>query len=339
MVGPATIHSSVHLISCSVPYGTDLTALIPDITVSEGATIHPLPGAVTDFSSPVTYTVTAEDGTTNEQWLVNIQALPNNETDITGFSLPEQSGYYRIIYVNHTIDIEVVYGTDVSSLRPTISLSPGATISPPSGASRDFTNAVEYLVRAEDGVTVQAWTVTVIVEQPNTETNITSFHIPELSLPATIDAQLHKVEGSVPAGTALVALVPTIGVSKGASIYPESGTATDFSSPVTYTVTAEDGSTVQDWLVSIGHNATTGSGTLSYETVLIYPNPTSDLLFIELNGLSHIRLHDLTGRLCLGEDSVNGKLTLNVSEFEKGIYIISLHMEDGSLLQKKIIIR
>ena len=64
------------------------------------------------------------------------------------------------------------------------------------------------MVTAEDGVTIQEWTVTVIVEQFNTEANITSFHIPELSLPATIDASLHKVEGSVPSGTVLEELIP-----------------------------------------------------------------------------------------------------------------------------------
>lgn len=339
MVGPATIHSSVHLITCSVPYGTDLTAIIPIIAVSDGAAIHPVPGAVTDFSSPVTYTITAEDGTTSEEWLVNIQTLPNYETDITGFSLPEQSGYLRIIYVNHTIDIEVIFGTDVSSLAPTISLSPGATINPPSGVSRDFTHSVDYMVTAEDGVTVQEWTVTVIVEQFNTEANITSFHIPELSLPATIDASLHKVEGSVPSGTVLEELIPTISVSNGASIHPESGTATDFSSPVTYTVTAEDGITVQDWLVSIGLDPATGSAKLFSESLLIYPNPATDFLFIELKGLSHIRLYDPMGRLCFAEDNVNGKKTLHVSEFEKGIYILKFYMEDGHVLQNKVILR
>jgi hypothetical protein len=198
---------------------------------------------------------------------------------------------------------------------------------------------VEYIVTAEDGITVQEWTVTVLLEQPNSETNITSFQIPELSSPATIDASLHTVSGSVPSGTAVVALVPSISVSKGASIHPESGVSTDFSSPVTYTVTAEDGTTVQDWLVSIGLNATTGSGSLVAEPVLIYPNPTSDFLYIELKDLSYISLFDLMGRLSYSEDNVKGKLTLDVSEFEKGLYFLRLYLEDGSVLQKKIIIR
>ena len=44
--------------------GTDLTALVPTITVSRRATVSPESGVVQDFSGPVLYTVTADDGTT-----------------------------------------------------------------------------------------------------------------------------------------------------------------------------------------------------------------------------------------------------------------------------------
>jgi hypothetical protein len=48
----------------SVPFEIDVTTLVPEITVSALATISPLSGVATDFSSPVSYTVRAEDGTT-----------------------------------------------------------------------------------------------------------------------------------------------------------------------------------------------------------------------------------------------------------------------------------
>lgn len=45
---------------------TLLSALVPTITVSEGATVSPASGSSVDFSNgPVTFTVTAQDGTTN----------------------------------------------------------------------------------------------------------------------------------------------------------------------------------------------------------------------------------------------------------------------------------
>jgi hypothetical protein len=82
-----------------------------------------------------------------------------------------------------------------------------------------------------------------------------------------------------------------------------------------------------------------GIGTGQAETISMYPNPASDFLHIELTRETHVRLHDLMGKLCFSEDGVNGDLSLNVSEFKRGIYIVSLLWEDGSLQQRKIILQ
>jgi hypothetical protein len=230
-------------------------------------------------------------------------------------------------------------GTDRSSLTPTISLSPGATISPASGVSRDFTNPVGYLVTAQDGLTNQVWTVTVSLEQPSSATDITSFHIPELSGTAIVDHALHTVVGSVLHGTDLMSLIPSISLSHGATIHPASGVATDFSSPVTYRVTAEDGTTFQDWLVSIGIDPAVGIETSKAESIRIYPNPAFEYVYIELSRNTHIKMYDHTGKLIYSEDHSSGAQTINISEFKEGLYILSLHMDDGSIQQRKLIIR
>jgi len=51
-------------ISAEVAFGVDVTQLIPTIEISRRATLSPQAGVMTDFSGPVAYTVTAEDGTT-----------------------------------------------------------------------------------------------------------------------------------------------------------------------------------------------------------------------------------------------------------------------------------
>jgi len=51
-------------ITANVPFGTDVTNLIPTFEVSPKAIINAVEGQSTDFSSPVSYTVSAEDGTT-----------------------------------------------------------------------------------------------------------------------------------------------------------------------------------------------------------------------------------------------------------------------------------
>ena len=51
-------------ITITLPYGTDLTALKPALTLKGAVSVSPASGATVNLSSPVTYTVTAEDGTT-----------------------------------------------------------------------------------------------------------------------------------------------------------------------------------------------------------------------------------------------------------------------------------
>ncbi len=50
-------------ISVVFPYGTELSSVTPSVS-HNGVSINPDPASVTDFSSPVSFTVTAEDGTT-----------------------------------------------------------------------------------------------------------------------------------------------------------------------------------------------------------------------------------------------------------------------------------
>ena len=58
-----TITEANHTIALTVPYGTNVSALVPTITTT-GASVSPASGVAHDFTSPRTYTVTAADGTT-----------------------------------------------------------------------------------------------------------------------------------------------------------------------------------------------------------------------------------------------------------------------------------
>ncbi|MGB3774792.1 MAG: DUF5018 domain-containing protein, partial [Leeuwenhoekiella sp.] len=70
--GPAVLNLEGHLIDIEVEKGTDLSSLSPVIIASEGATISPESGVAQDFTSPVLYTVTAENGTVQE-WSVRVK--------------------------------------------------------------------------------------------------------------------------------------------------------------------------------------------------------------------------------------------------------------------------
>lgn len=62
-----------------------------------------------------------------------------------------------------SITAEVPHDTDVTKLKPTITISKDATVSPKSGVQKDFTDPVSYVVTAEDGTTTKTYTVTITV--------------------------------------------------------------------------------------------------------------------------------------------------------------------------------
>ena len=152
-VGLTTIDEVAHTITVKMPYGTDVTALIPTVTIS-GASVNPSSGATRNFTSPVTYTVTAADST-SQAYSVTIVFTPA----ITAFTVPNQVGLTTINEVAHTITLKMPYGTNVTALVPTVTIA-GASVSPASGAARNFTNPVTYTVTAADATT-QSYVVTV----------------------------------------------------------------------------------------------------------------------------------------------------------------------------------
>jgi len=88
-VGKTTITSTsatIGAIALTMPYGTDVTRLIPTIAVSANAVVSPASGVVQDFTNPVTYTVTAQDGST-KTYKVTVTATkdaPVGSYSITG---------------------------------------------------------------------------------------------------------------------------------------------------------------------------------------------------------------------------------------------------------------
>lgn len=239
----ASINETDKTITLVLPAGTNITSLVPTITVSDNATVSPNSGVAQDFSAPVIYTVTAEN-TSTVIYTVTVTATGvalSTEKAITSFSINSINA--TINETAKTVMITLPTGTDVSSLSPTIVISDNATISPNSDVAQDFSGPVQYTVTAEDMSTVTyTVTVTVTAIPLSTEKQITSFSINAVN--GTIDEAAKTVMITLPFGTDASSLSPTITISDLATISPNSGVAQDFTAPVMYTVTAEDSSTV-----------------------------------------------------------------------------------------------
>lgn len=156
---------------------------------------------------------------------------------------------FRVDSVSGTVDednkmvrLDFPAGTNVTHLTPTIVISNYATIEPKSGVAQDFTNPVYYTVTSLSGATSQ-YMVEAIVHDADNEKSILSFRFDALDESGVIDQIARAISFLLPAETDVTQLVPTIEVSEGATVEPASGVAQDFSNPVTYTVTAQNGTT------------------------------------------------------------------------------------------------
>ena len=72
----------------------------------------------------------------------------------------------------------------------------------------------------------------------------------------------------------------------------------------------------------------------------VYPNPTSDLLTIELSDEKNLDfvITDLTGAIVSQGGLVNGKRTIETAGFSRGTYVISLFDDSQMISSKQFIV-
>ena len=91
----ASINATTHTISLVTNYGTALTSLSPTITVSADATIAPTSGTARNFTSAVTYTVTAQDAI-EQIWTVTVTTKPTPQLFMLNGKMVKLNGKYKI---------------------------------------------------------------------------------------------------------------------------------------------------------------------------------------------------------------------------------------------------
>ncbi len=220
-------------ISLIVPADSDLSKLTPVITVSDGATVSPASGVENNFTNPVTYTVTAENGDIRH-FTVNVEAAEKaSENEILSFKIGDAGG----VFYYDTISLIVPADSDLSKLTPVITVSDGATVSPASGVENNFTNPVTYTVTAGNG-DIRHFTVNVEAAAKSSGKDIIDFKIGDAI--GAIEEYNKTVSLTVPIDSDLSALTPVITVSNGAAVSPASDVEMDFTNPVTFTVKSFD---------------------------------------------------------------------------------------------------
>lgn len=177
----------------------------------------------------------------------------------------------------------------------------------------------------------------------STEKDITGFSVAGIIGNAVINPAAATVTFDIEASKDVTTLTPTITVSNNATINPPSGAVRNFTNPVTYTVTAQDGST-KDWTITATRKSGVGIDDIALTNSLsIYPNPATDKLtvdFKEFDGVVNtVSLISMDGKVLLTKNALTAKqLTLDVNAIAAGFYMLQIQTNKGNT-NKKVLIK
>lgn len=231
-------------ISLAVPYGFNVTALVPTISIT-GASVSPLSGAAQNFTNPVTYTVTAADLSTQEYTVTVVVAAPVRLTNIAITTSATKLSYT----VGDMLDITglVVIGiySDATTKAETI------TVDNVTGFN-GLAPAIGQVLTITVGGKTATYAVNIVAPLSPAKA-ITAFNFP--SGAGVINEISHTIAVNVPNGTDVTGLVATFattgaGVTIGKTSQVSATTPNNFTTSKIYRVTAVNGTT-QDYVVTV----------------------------------------------------------------------------------------
>ncbi|MCC9043610.1 DUF5018 domain-containing protein [Myroides sp. M-43] len=169
----------------------------------------------------------------------------SNLKEMTSFKVTVQGKEYQAEIKDGFIKAVLPSLTDLTKLSPEIKISDKAKVTPGSNVVQDFTKTVEYTVTAQDKSTKVYKALITKTSSLNAIESFVFVNLPEGASsfswknknPLDIDTLIYKV----PYSSTIKALTSKIQVSSKATIQPASGATLDYSTPVKYTVKAEDG--------------------------------------------------------------------------------------------------
>jgi hypothetical protein len=194
--------------------------------------------------------------------------------NVTAYSLPGETT--AAAFNPGAITVTLPYGTNLTNLVATFTTTANVTsvkvgnISQISGTTpNNFSNPITYVL---NGTT--QWIVTVYIAPAATGADMTAFSLPRETEQSSINSAAGTVNLTVASGTDVTAMVATFKTSdlvssvKVGNVSQTSGiTPNNFTKPVTYTVTAQDGKTKKNWVVTVTVIAESNDATLSSLTI------------------------------------------------------------------------
>lgn len=237
--------------------GKDTSNLMIYARLSYGATASPaLDGKKgMNLSDWTTFTITSGDGTNTRTY--RIKATARTQASISAFSLTIGGTVYEGV-IDDKANTITVSGVDDSKLSstsfaPDVTLGPETLVcSPAPGLAQDFSRTVQYIVAGNEKVLSRTYTVSVLNKAgqlisgsgggggsdpvtPATGAKITAFSV--LGVDGVINQSAGTITVTLPAGTTVTAVDPSVTVTAGAVVSPVPGEVVNLTVPVVYTVT------------------------------------------------------------------------------------------------------
>jgi len=141
-------------IAVTVPFGTDVTALVPTIVIT-GVSVNPASDVAQNFTNPVTYTVTAADGLTQSYVVtVNFDAASSVAT-VTSATYTVSAGGTAAETITN-----VPFGTAKATFLAALTKGETHQAWVDTGIADPVVTGNTLVVTAQDGTTVVTYTVT-----------------------------------------------------------------------------------------------------------------------------------------------------------------------------------
>jgi uncharacterized repeat protein (TIGR02543 family) len=266
------------------PYKFQASDLPAGVTISEEGVISGTPTTVDADGGTATITVTDSATPANTDSIdISYGSISPGTAEVPTFST-DLSTTERVVAANASVTLTVAasvsdggtisyqwYSNDTNSTENATLITGATTGTYTFYASAEPNDTTYYFCTATNSNSSKTASATSVVQPLRTKNNVVTIDTFSFTSPAangTIDNSANTIAVSVPAGTDVTELTPTITLTDGnASVSPAGGTAQDFSSPATYTVTAEDGATTRAYIVTVT--------VLAADTYTISANPTT----------------------------------------------------------------
>ncbi|GAB3642933.1 serine hydrolase domain-containing protein [Spirosoma arcticum] len=207
-------------VTLTLPPRTAVNALKATFTISSLATVtvngvtQESGVTVNDFTNPLTYRIVAEDGSSTD-YKVSVSATKSGDAQLVSFVFTKAANPGLTNDVTVPINaaqssqyylVTLPTGTNVAGLKPTFTLSPGATVAVNGAAqtagvsTNNFTKPIVYRITAEDG-SAKEYTIegSAQVDIATVENAVKAFmakyNVPGMSVAITKDERLVYAKG------------------------------------------------------------------------------------------------------------------------------------------------